>query len=227
MLNLWKPLVSNSASVAPDVVLARLLAALVLGAMVALIYRRVRREEASNSLTITLVLLCVLISMVSQVVGDNVARAFSLVGALSIVRFRTVVKDTQDTAYVIFAVVVGMAAGTSDLWVALIGIAVLGGAAFAMSKLLRSERQDHPEYLLRLRIPPGQHLANVFAQDIEPHLESHALVSIGTAKGGAYVEITYRARLRPGLSVIAVASSIAAAASVDDVQLRRADDNDS
>ena len=82
MLDLWKPLVSNSASVAPDVVLARLLAALVLGAMVALIYQRVRREEASNSLTITLVLLCVLISMVSQVVDDNVARAFSLVGAL-------------------------------------------------------------------------------------------------------------------------------------------------
>src|SRR2546430_13730647 len=45
----------------------------------------------------------------TQVIGDNVARAFSLVGALSIVRFRTVVRDTQDTAYVIFAVVVGMA----------------------------------------------------------------------------------------------------------------------
>jgi len=63
---------------------------------------------------------------VTQVIGDNVARAFSLVGALSIVRFRTVVRDTQDTAYVIFAVVVGMAVGANDLWVSLIGIGVVG-----------------------------------------------------------------------------------------------------
>ena len=70
--------------------------------------------------------------MVTQVIGDNIARAFSLVGALSIVRFRTVVRDTQDTAFVIFAVVVGMAAGARDLVVAGIGIVVIGAAAFLM-----------------------------------------------------------------------------------------------
>ena len=85
----------------------RLVSSLVLGAIVAWIYRKARKEPAS-SFTATLVLLSVLIAMVTQVIGDNVARAFSLVGALSIVRFRTVVRDTQDTAYVIFAVAVGM-----------------------------------------------------------------------------------------------------------------------
>ena len=72
--------------------------------------------------------------MVTQVVGDNAARAFALVGALSIVRFRTVVRDTQDTAYVIFAVVVGMAVGAGNLWVAGIGIVVISAAAFAMKR---------------------------------------------------------------------------------------------
>ena len=78
-------------------------------------------------------LLAVLIAMVTQVIGDSVARAFSLVGALSIVRFRTVVRDTQDTAFVIFAVVVGMAVGARDPWVALIGLAIVGAAAFVMA----------------------------------------------------------------------------------------------
>ena len=63
-------------------------------------------------------LLSILIAMVTQVIGDNIARAFSLVGALSIVRFRTVVRDTQDTAFVIFAVAVGMAMGANNPWVA-------------------------------------------------------------------------------------------------------------
>ena len=90
----------------PAEVLLRLVLAALLGGVVALVYRRSRFEPAS-SFTATLVLLSILIAMVTQVVGDNVARAFSLVGALSIVRFRTVVRDTQDTAYVIFAVAIG------------------------------------------------------------------------------------------------------------------------
>ena len=122
---------SATAIAGPADVLLRLLIAALLGGVVALIYRRTRFEPAS-SFTVTLVLLAILISMVTQVVGDNVARAFSLVGALSIVRFRTVVRDTQDTAYVIFAVAIGMAVGAHHLWVALAGVGVVALAAFVM-----------------------------------------------------------------------------------------------
>ena len=59
-------------------------------------------------------MLAIMIALVTQVVGNNAARAFSLVGALSIVRFRTVVRDIEDTAFVIFAVAIGMAAGASQ-----------------------------------------------------------------------------------------------------------------
>jgi hypothetical protein len=59
----------------------------------------------------TLVLLTVLIALVTKVIGNNSARAFSLVGTLALFRFRTVVEDTRDTAFVIFAVVIGMAVG--------------------------------------------------------------------------------------------------------------------
>src|SRR5262245_34872908 len=63
-----------------------------------------RRREESATLPTTLVLLTVVIAVVTLVIGNSVARAFGLVGALSIVRFRTVVEDTRDTAFVIFAV---------------------------------------------------------------------------------------------------------------------------
>src|SRR5207342_506102 len=113
--------------VSPSQVLVRLLLALLLGGVVALIYRAARRDVGvSRSFMTTLVLLAILIAMVTQVIGDNVARAFSLVGALSIVRFRTVVRDTQDTAYVIFAVAVGMAMGARNPWVGILGLAVVG-----------------------------------------------------------------------------------------------------
>ena len=116
----------DAPKVAPLDVFLRLIIAAVLGSVVAWIYRRTRKStEIAASFPTTLVLLSVLIAMVTQVIGDNVARAFSLVGALSIVRFRTVVRDTQDTAYVIFAVVIGMAVGASNLWISIIGLAVV------------------------------------------------------------------------------------------------------
>ena len=81
-------------------VLIRLVTATLLGGVVAWIYRSTReRSDVTPSLSATLVLLSVLIAMVTQVIGDNLARAFGLVGALSIVRFRTVVRDTEDTAW--------------------------------------------------------------------------------------------------------------------------------
>src|SRR6266545_6968493 len=117
----------------------RLVLAMGLGLAIAGVYRRARpMNDEAESFTVTLVLLTILIAMVTQVIGDNVARAFSLVGALSIVRFRTVVRDTQDTAYVIFAVVVGMAIGAKDLWVGIIGIAVVGFAAYLMMARTRA-----------------------------------------------------------------------------------------
>src|SRR6187455_2238630 len=126
----------TSPAVSPLEVLTRLIVALLLGVVVAWVYRRTRPAgEFAPTFPGTLVMLAVLIAMVTQVIGDSVARAFSLVGALSIVRFRTVVRDTQDTAFVIFAVVVGMAVGARDPWVALIGIGVVSAAAFlTMSK---------------------------------------------------------------------------------------------
>jgi uncharacterized protein DUF4956 len=112
----------------------RLLEALVLGCLIVNIYRWTRHRKAApaESFLTTLVLLTVIIAMSTQVIGDNVARAFSLVGALSIVRFRTVVQDMRDTAFVIFAVVVGMAVGAGHLTVALIGIPITGFAAYLM-----------------------------------------------------------------------------------------------
>src|SRR5262245_57997963 len=128
------------------VIVFRLGVAMLFGGVVAFVYRRTRRV-AAGSFTTTLLLLSILIAMVTQVIGDNVARAFSLVGALSIVRFRTVVRDTQDTAYVIAAVAVGMAVGAGHFGVAIAGLGMLAVAAFAMMSPVAGNGPASPEDL--------------------------------------------------------------------------------
>ncbi|ODS59153.1 MAG: hypothetical protein ABS36_02735 [Acidobacteria bacterium SCN 69-37] len=179
----------------PASVLGRLVVAVLLGAVVAWIYRKTRAEHVAT-FPATLVLLAVLIAMVTQVIGDSVARAFSLVGALSIVRFRTVVRDTQDTAFVIFAVVVGMACGASDPRVALIGIVVVGVAAFAMKP--RGGDHGGQQYTLELRVSSGQVLDGEIAAVIDTFVTGRRLLTIGTARQGIALDGTYSVQLRAG-----------------------------
>jgi uncharacterized membrane protein YhiD involved in acid resistance len=173
----------------------RLVFALLLGALVAFIYKRTRPAgEATPSFTATLVLLCVLIAMVTQVIGDNVARAFSLVGALSIVRFRTVVRDTEDTAFVIFAVAVGMAVGSSHPTVAIGGIAVVGVAALVMSRQHGGDLSD--PYRLEVRVGLGHDVESLVREPIAAHVTSRRLMSLSTARQGMALEVSYRVALR-------------------------------
>ena len=199
----------SAGALAPELIAIRLLQAACLGFLVAAVYyasQRKKRVEAS-AFVATLVLLTVLIAMVSQVIGDSVARAFSLVGALSIVRFRTVVDDTRDTAFVIFAVIVGMAAGTGVVNVALIGIPVVAAVAGVLSFWGHDpDAAKKPTLVVRLAIgqDPDAVLADVFAK----HLDEFKLTQTGTARQGAALELTYAVRLKDKVTPVALVTDL-------------------
>lgn len=210
----------------PGEVILRLLVALALGGGVAWVYQHARAErDLTPSFPPTLVLLAVLIAMVTQVVGGNAARAFALVGALSIVRFRTVVRDTQDTAYVIFAVVVGMAVGAGNLWVASIGFVVICAAAFLMK-----DRRGLPAdnggleplpFILRIRTGLGADLQQLVGPTLDVHLTQRRLLSMETAKQGISVDVTFDADLRSPASAEALVKALNKLEGVQDVRLER------
>ena len=174
-----------------DVVI-RLVTAVVLGLGVTWIYRVTRpRAHVTKSFAVTLVLLAVLIAMVTQIIGSNVALAFSLVGALSIVRFRTVVRDTEDTAFVIFSVVIGMAVGTQNLVVAVTGFVIVGSTVFLMKPRRVSRALDEALYKVTIRIGLGHDVESLVGAVLDTHMKGRHLVSMGTVKQGMSVEVAY------------------------------------
>ena len=206
-----KDFVSGVPAVSPLELAIRLVAALLGGIIVSWIYRATRSDlDIAPSFPGTLVLLAVLIALATGVIGDSVARAFSLVGALSIVRFRTVVRDTQDTAYVIFAVVVGMAAGTNNFVAAVIGIGIVGVAAFITKQRPKSSAEQAeitPEFSLKVIVGLGTNL-DTLSSAAGNHIESRRLQSFRTARQGAAFEAEYIVRLRPGSSVADVVRTL-------------------
>lgn len=79
----------------------------------------------SAKFNITLVTLTILTTMVMTVIGNNVALSLGMVGALSIVRFRTSIKDSRDTAYIFWTIILGICCGVGDYLVAAVGSVVV------------------------------------------------------------------------------------------------------
>jgi hypothetical protein len=207
----------------PLAVFGRLIAAMVLGGVVALVYRY-SRAESPSSFTATLVLLAILIAMVTQVIGDNVARAFSLVGALSIVRFRTVVRDTQDTAYVIFAVAVGMAVGAHNLWVAIGGIGVVSIAAFAMRRVPASD--ETLPFVLQVRVGLGHDVSTLLNPTLDSFVRSRHITQIATTRQGLATDVSYRTTLRRDDQAHALVAALNRIEGVQSAELQRISEND-
>lgn len=75
----------------------------------------------SKKFNASLIVLTMLTSVVMTVIGNNIALSLGMVGALSIVRFRTAIKDSRDTVYIFWTIIVGICCGVGDYIVALIG----------------------------------------------------------------------------------------------------------
>lgn len=88
----------------------------------------------SQSFLFTLVIIGVLGSVIMMVVQNNLIGAFALLGAFSLIRFRTIVKDTRDVAFVFFALAIGVAVGTSNYSIALIATTMLSGIILIMAR---------------------------------------------------------------------------------------------
>ncbi len=117
----------------PSEILINLIIAFFLGFIISLVYKKTHKGLSySQSFVLTNIFVCVIVSMVIMVIGNNLARAFALVGAISIIRFRTVVKDTKDTAFIFWSLAAGMASGTGSYFLAISGTAVISMIALVL-----------------------------------------------------------------------------------------------
>lgn len=214
--------IAGEGPISLKVLAARLGLSLVFGGLVAMVYRASHGREKADAIVMhsTLVLLCVLIAMVSLVIGNSVARAFSLVGALSIVRFRTVVDDTRDTAFVIFAVIVGMAVGTGQFLVPVAGIPAVGLAAIGLNRF-RNGAGASVDGTLTVRVGLGRDAEALLAGPLAKHADRRRLLSVGTAKQGAAVELSYSLRLKSEAALTGLVNELNQIEGVQSVEVRR------
>ncbi|MFH0852546.1 MAG: DUF4956 domain-containing protein [bacterium] len=108
------------------VIVLNILLSFALSLIITWVYKKTHRSLSySQSLLFTMVIICVLGSVVMMVVRNNIVGAFALLGAFSLIRFRTVIKETKDVAYIFFSLTTGVAVGTNNYMVAVLTTIIL------------------------------------------------------------------------------------------------------
>jgi len=170
--------------------------ALLLGLGISLIYLRTHKDEGySASFVVTLIMLPAIISVIIMLIGNNVARAFSLAGAFSLIRFRSAPGDPKDIAYVFFSVAVGLACGMGYLAYAAVFAIVL---CLAMA-ILHTIHFGHPKSAhmqLKITIPEDLNFQGLFDDILEHYTNSWSLKRIKTTDFGTLFEVVYTLRMK-------------------------------
>ena len=143
----------------------------------------------------TLIIVSMVVAVVMLIIGSNIARAFALVGALSIVRFRNAVKDSRDVGYIFFAMAIGMAAGTRFFLLAIVATFLICFILWGMSSL-NMFAKDVREQILKIRLPADIDHESLFDRVFNRYLTRYNLIAVETVQAGLLTELVYGIELK-------------------------------
>jgi uncharacterized membrane protein YhiD involved in acid resistance len=180
----------------------------ILSAFIGWIYKITHRGTSyTQSFVFTLVLNGMVVALVMMVVGSNIARAFSLVGALSIVRFRNAVKETRDVGFIFFTMAIGMAIGIKFYLLAIAGAVVISLMIVVMMRLNWFERQMASQ-ILRVQVPNDLPFDNLFDKPFVRYTSTSELISVDTVHSGLLTELTYSIGMKKSNQIQAFLSEL-------------------
>ena len=169
-------------------ILFSLVLAFAVGLFIAFIYRRnFRGVMYSNNFTLTLVLMTLITCPVVMCIRESIALSMGLVGALSIVRFRTAVKDPLDTAYMFWALTMGILLGAGQFFLTALTVV---GIAILITVLVQIQSKSMSSFLLVVRMGDEAERA---ANQVIASLRSQKLKSKTVSSNG--IEATYEVRV--------------------------------
>ena len=174
-----------------------MLAALVFGGIIALTYYKTQDGATyQRSLAVTLFMLPVILSVIILFIGSNIARAFSLAGTLSIIRFRSAPGDAKDIGFIFFDIAAGLACG-----VGLFGYGALF-VVFLCAALLIIEKTNlfKPralQKLLKITIPEDLNYQGAFDDILKQYTRTYSLSKIMTTDLGSLFQLVYHVSMKP------------------------------
>lgn len=182
------------ASISPLTAITNIVMAFFLCLVIAFVYKKTHQGLSySQSFVFTLVLMGTLVSVVMMVIGNSIAAAFTLLGAFTIIRFRTAIKDTKDMAFIFWALVTGLAVGTGSYMVALITTVLVVLIILLLTKINFGSVRNY-DYILTFLIDTNFAPSDVYQATFDKYLKKHTLLNINTKNGAKKLAFSFNLR---------------------------------
>ena len=195
----------------------KLLLAYVLAGFIVIIYQWTHLKGPDKSFTDTLIMLCMLISVVMIIIDDSIARAFALVGALSIIRFRTAIQDPRDIGFVFYALAAGMAVGADNPAVAILATFVIGVILLCMFYWNRHFSNEN-EFTLEFCIPPNLNIETSYRSIFDKYIMNDRLID-KRIKRSQVVELNFRVKMTDPSEWIRLFNELSEVEEITDVKI--------
>lgn len=177
-----------------------LISTTILGMLLSLALAFIRRKEGyDRSFVVTLMLLPLIIAIIIMLVSDNVARAFSLAGVFTLVRFRTTVSDTKDITFVFSTVAIGLSTGMGYIGYAMIITAFIILVLLIIHILKLDDIKDN-HAKLKIVVPESLNYVGAFEPILESYCTFAKLKKVKTTDFGTTFELTYLINMKSGIS---------------------------
>ncbi len=165
-------------------------AAVVLGVVIAVTYSKTQEENYQRSMAVTLVMLPIILAVIILFIGSNIARAFSLAGTLSIIRFRSAPGDPKDIGFIFFDIAAGLACGVGLYGYGAIFVVLLCAIIIVTEKCgLFRKKSIHK--ILKITIPEDLNYQGAFDDILRKYTKKYALLKIKTTDLGSLFELCY------------------------------------
>ncbi len=170
--------------------------AVILGFAISILYVKTHKNSGyTPSFANTLVMLPLIIAVIIMLIGNNVARAFSLAGAFTIIRFRSAPADPKDITYIFFTLAVGLALGLGYIAYAVIFSLVLAVVIVIMDVMnFATPKCEH--FILKVTVPENLNYRDFITDILKEYATSYRLKKVKTADFGALFEVVYYVEIK-------------------------------
>ena len=166
--------------------------ALLFGFIISLCYLKTNRSLTSqHGFALTLIMLPVILAIIILFVGNDVARAFSLAGTASIIRFRSAPGEPKDIGFIFFALAAGLSCGVGMYLAGAIFTVFLSVIVLVLDKVRYGQKKNLPQ-TLKITVPEDLNYKNAFTEILENNTEHYALKRVKTTDLGSLFEVNYQ-----------------------------------
>ena len=191
MDNLFNNILANvSADITIGSAIITMLIAVVFGAAIGFTYYKTQELNYQRSMAVTLLMLPIILSVIILFIGSNIARAFSLAGTLSIIRFRSAPGDPKDIGFIFFDIAAGLACGVGLYGYGAIFVAILCIIMILAEKFKFFEKKQ-VQKTLKITIPENLNYQGAFDEILKKYTKKYSLTRIKTTDLGSLFELNY------------------------------------